>query len=175
MLSDEMDNPYRAPTTELPAPPVAADPVSYPNTLGWSVLTLYLRLVGGLQLLYGLLFGWIAFGHMAAAIDSGLNLVKYHVLFSAVMGPISAVLALASFFAGASTLRLRRSCRRWQLIYLGTYLGFLVAAAVLEGVKRAQSLVNVVSMAVISVPAVLPFLPVVLLRHWPTSSIRRAQ
>ena len=167
MQSSDIDNPYRAPAAELTPIPSAVDPASTRATLGSRVLTHYLRLVGGLQLLYGLLFGWIFIQVTSSAIGRGLNLAEYHDLLSIVMGPICGVLALASLFAGSGTLRLQWWARRWQVLYLATYLTFMILEFVDDWNIRGRPAGDTLGMVLVSVLLTLPYIPLVFLTNWP--------
>lgn len=167
MIPEESDNPYRAPARELTSTPIAPVQEHERSTVGSRLVRHYYRLVGGLQILYGLIFGWGAIAEARFLIEFGLDLANQHILFAIVVGPACAILAMVSFLAGTSTIRQHRRCRGWQLVYLAAYASFLVAGMIHDWINRGKALDGIETTISLSIPLILPYVPIVFLRNSP--------
>lgn len=165
MLSDESDNPYRAPASE--PTPVAIDPTSQRLPLRSRLLKHYLRLVGVFQLVYGLLFGTVTIAQLQFAIEFRGDLARAGVLMAVVMAPLCGVLALAAFIAGIGTVRLRRWSRAWQAVYVGACLFFFAAGFVYDRVRLGKTLDDLAATISFGIPLMLPYVPLIFLTRWP--------
>lgn len=161
MSSDESDNPYRASASEPTR--FGIDPTSARLPLSSRLVKCYLRLVGGLQLLYGVLFVIVTFVEVQFAIEFHGDLAAPRVLRAVLMAPMCAVLALASLVAGIGTVRLRRRARSWQVVYLGACLLVFAAGLVYDRVTQAKFPQNFQEM----IPLLLPYVPLIFLARWP--------
>ncbi len=159
----EEDNPYHAPDSSLENN--SSYRIRTKGTLGAHSLTkLYLRLVGGLQILYALFFGWFA----AVFISS---IVKNHGMFrtsqdhfALVVGPTCTALLITSLLAGVGLLRLRPWARKWEFAYLGIYYLIIGTAFLVEDAsgKGAEYFVGEICMSAV---LTLPGMPVLLMRE----------
>lgn len=163
MQTDKSDNPYQSPTSEPMPAPVAIEPVFAHSILGSRLLKHYLRLVGCLQLFYGMVFGFGAFRMAQFLIKFGLSLDRQKVLEAVIMGPLSALLALTSFIAGIGSLLLWRSCRKLQILYVGACVGFLASIMISDWIQHGKVPRDMMIGFLVAIPMILPYLPAIFL------------
>lgn len=167
MLHNENDNPYEAPASEPTPAALAIAPDARRAALWSRLLKYYLRLVGVLQFLYGLIFGAITYEQVRLAIEFRLDLARPLILFAVVMGPICAWLTIAGLIAGIQTIRLRPSSRVWQIIYLGACVSFFGGGTVLDWIVRGSPARDLATTLAFFITFTLPYIPLTFVTHWP--------
>jgi hypothetical protein len=116
--------------------------------LGFRLMRLYSRLVGGIQFVYAGFFGWIAFDRWMSGrfynpetFFKGGHLLAYYDFDWLIYTLIYALISLCGFIGAFGLLGLRPWARRWEVAYLGVLsLGVAVRTVELLIEMRSTSL-----------------------------------